>query len=131
MHLLPSPPPLVLLLLASTISIFASPIADPFQRDPNEQTIVELFNGYHYDGHRTMFHHKRWSDSGCQNLAAPDQKTTKSFRVTNGCCEFYFERDCLKWSYMWTAYNRKDGELEGRHRNQVTSYWCNGRTCTE
>ncbi|KAI5809468.1 hypothetical protein BZA77DRAFT_297939 [Pyronema omphalodes] len=74
--------------------------------------------------------HKDWlwckdktpNDWECYQMEELWDNQVSSYRVKNGCCAFYNERDCTK--ELFSATNRSHGKIGKWHNDKISSYKC-------
>ncbi|CCX07884.1 hypothetical protein FPQ18DRAFT_302100 [Pyronema domesticum] len=72
--------------------------------------------------------HKKY-EKFCLELPVRIQNAVSSYRVTNGCCSFYDDKNCE--SHLFTADTRQHWRLGKKHDKQIKSLRCNYAGCKE
>lgn len=84
----------------------------------DENPDVHLFT-YHdnYNRNDRLFY------GACGKVPIDNQITL--LQTWNGCCKYFNGENCEPETGMFKQTDREDGQLDGKHNDAVSSYWCN------
>jgi len=75
--------------------------------------------------HDTYYRRGRISYEACNG--APINNGIVSLQVEGGCCAFYNGDHCESDTHLFDMYNREHQDLQGDHRDTISSYWCTAK----
>lgn len=62
--------------------------------------------------------------TGWSNRDEDFDNSVTDIEVWGGCCSFYDGQLCEPGSFMFSAQDREDGQLDGPHNDAISSMWC-------
>ncbi|KAH7138619.1 hypothetical protein B0J11DRAFT_574581 [Dendryphion nanum] len=87
-------------------------------------TFPHEFRGLHWRlKYETCMATKDYS-TGWSNRDEDFDNSVTDIEVWGGCCSFYDGQLCEPGSFMFSAQDREDGQLDGPHNDAISSMWC-------